>query len=150
MNSLLRRTGLGLSLYALAKLFDFIVKPNVPSGELGALVYFGVAASFDWAMFYMCRLFVNGTLCRDIEALCIASIVANALGLLLYLAPSPPLLYPDAYVWAIKGINYVLVIRLFFTGDGNVLHYLDLFNWRAVVRRTFYGYQGHAKTEKKS
>jgi hypothetical protein len=150
MNSTPRRICLGLAFLATAKLFDFIVKPHVPDNEFGALVYFGMAATVDCIMFHVCRIFVDGTLCRDVEALCIASMVSNAIGLTLYLAPSPPLPFPDTYVWAIQGINYVLAIRLLFVGDGNVIHYLNDFNWRAVVRSPFHRYQNHATKEKNS
>lgn len=118
-------------MYASAKAFDFGVKPHVPDNEFGAVVYFGVAATVDWLLFYLCRRIVVGTLCRDVEALCIASIIANALGFVLYMAPSPPLSYPDAYVWAIAGINYGTAFRLLFMGGGNVL---DHRYWRSLVR----------------
>lgn len=131
MNTPLRRIGLAVCLYALAKFLDLQIKPLIPSGDLGAVLYFGVAATFDWINFYMCRQFVGTKLRRDIEALCIASILANALGFTLYMAPSPPNIYPDLYVWLIKGINYVLAFRLLFMGGGNVL---DHRYWRDLVR----------------
>lgn len=131
MNSPLRRIALALVLAAMLKIFRMTVTPNVPDSYLGAVLFFGVAATFDWMQFYLCRHFVAGSLCRDIEALCIASIIVNALGFALYMAPSPPLPYPDAYVLAIEGINYVLAFRLLFMGGGNVI---DHRYWRALVR----------------
>lgn len=131
MNSPLRRIGFGFAVLAMCQTFDFAVKPHVPDNEFGAVLYFGVAATFDWIQFYLCRVYVLDTLRRDMEALCIASIFANALGFALYMAPSPPLSYPDAYVWAIQGINYVMAFRLLFMGGGNVL---DHCYWRALVR----------------
>lgn len=150
MNTLLRRVSLGLTFYLTAKMFDFLVKPNLPDGYYGVLLYFGAAASVDWFMFYSCQKIVFGTLRRDMEALCIASILANALGFALYMAPSPPIPYPDAYVWTIYGINHVLAIRLLFLGDGNVFHHLDNFNWRAVVRGSADRYLRHYAKEKEA
>jgi len=150
MNTPLRRISLAVIFYLMAKTFDHLVKPNLPEGETFAVLYFGVAASVDWCMFYLCQRVVAGNLCRDMEALCIASIAVNALGFALYMAPSPPLPYPGFYVWSIQGINYVLAARLLFMGDGNVLHHFDRFNWRAVVRRAFYGYQNHTTKETES
>ena len=150
MNTALRRIALAAVFYLTAKIFDILLKPNLPDGYYGLVLYFGAAASVDWFMFYNCPRFVAGSLCRDMEALCIASIVVNALGFSLCMAPSPPLPYPDAYSWAIQGINYVLAIRLLFVGDGNVLHHFNLLHWRAVVRGAFHGYTNHAAEEKKS
>lgn len=131
MNNPLRRIALALALAAMLKLFRMTVTPNVPDSHLGAVIFFGVAATFDWVQFYLCRHFVTGSLCRDIEALCIASIIANAFGFALYMAPSPPIPYPDPYIWATTGINYVLAFRLLFMGGGNVL---DHRYWRDLVR----------------
>lgn len=132
MNSPRHRIGLAIVVLVMCQTFDFAIKPLLPDNEFGAVLYFGLAATCDWIQFYICRLYVTGTLRRDIEALCIASIVANALGFALYMAPSPPNIYPDLYVWSIKGINYVLAFRLLFMGGGNVL---DHRYWRALVRR---------------
>lgn len=134
MNTPLRRIGLALTMLSMVQTFRFLVTPNVPDNEFGAIIFFGVAATFDWIQFHLCRWFVNGTLRRDMEALCIASVITNALGFALYMAPSPPFPYPDPYVWAIKGINYVLAFRLFFMGGGNVI---DHRYWRDLVRSTF-------------
>lgn len=150
MNTPLRRLKLALLFYITAKLFDHFIKPYIPGGDIGAVLYFGVAASVDWFMFYRCQRFVSGALCRDMEALCIASIAVNAFGFILYMAPSPPLPYPGSYVWLIQGINYVLAVRLLLLGDGNVLHHPDLLNWRSVVRSVTHRYQNHSTTEKKS
>lgn len=150
MNTPSRRVCLALWFYLTAKAYDLIVKPMLPDNLAGVVLYFGAAATVDWFMFYRCQRYVTGNLRRDMEALCIASIVTNALGFLMYMAPSPPFLYPDAYVRAIQGINYVLAIRLLLLGDGNVLHRLDLNHWRAVVRCALNRHSDHHAKEEKS
>jgi len=97
-----------------------------PAGEYWDMAYFGSAATVDWAMYYFCSAYLSGKLCRDMEALCIASIVANALGFALYMAEYPPTIYN----LMIAGLNYVFAIRLLM-GRGDVFNYS---HWRDLVR----------------
>lgn len=141
MNRLRSRLALAVLFYATAKAFDALI-PHRPIGEFWDMAYFGGAATVDWFMFYACRRFVSGALLRDMEALCIASIVANALGFALYMAEDPP----TVYNWIIAGINYVLAVRLTLMGGG------DVFNstyWRDLVRSFVRGrsYSAKEKTE---
>ncbi len=116
MNGWRRRLALGLAFYATARAFD-CATDGLPYAPVFWLLYYGGAATVDLLMYRTVRLFVSGSLQRDIEALCIASIATNALGwALIQLADAPP----DFYNTLIAGLNYALVIRLFL-GDGNVL-----------------------------
>lgn len=106
------------------------------------MAYFGGAATVDWIMYHLSSRFVGGKLCRDVEALCIASIVTNALGFALYMAEFPP----SVYNWMILGINYVLAIRLTLMGGGDVLNSTY---WRDMVRSFNRGRPYRAKEETK-
>lgn len=126
MNLLRSRLILLALFWSTGKAFDLLITKR-PSGEYWDMAYFGSAATVDWFMYQLCQKFTTGKLCRDVEALCIASIVTNALGFALYMASSPPTIYN----WIIMGINYVLVIRLTVMGGGDVLNY---HHWRDMVR----------------
>jgi hypothetical protein len=137
MNKLRSRIVLLLLFYATAKAYDAII-PLRPSGEFWDMTYFGFAASVDWFMYRICHRFISGKLLRDIEALCIASIVINALGFALYMAEYPP----SIYNWMITGVNYVLAIRLTLMGGGDVFHNT---HWRDMVRSVAGGRSYSAK-----
>lgn len=141
MNRLRSRFALLLLFWGSAKGFDVLITTR-PPGEYWDMAYFGSAATVDWAMYRLTPLFVAGDLRRDVEALCIASIVTNALGFALYMADSPP----SIYNWIIKGINYVLAIRLTIMGGGDVFNYFD---WRGLVRGAFTGRLDHQAKEAK-
>lgn len=136
MNRLRSCIALGAAFWLSAGAFDtlIVLRPETVDWDMA---YFGIAATVDWMMYRMTPRFIGGALCRHVEALCIASIVANALGFALYLADTPP----DIYNWIIKGINYALAIRLTITGGGDAINYFDL---RGMVRGAFtrrVGYQ---------
>jgi len=95
--------------------------------EFGWTVYYAGAATVDCLMYRCVEKFLSGSLRRDIEALCIASICINALGWAMYLAYSPPELYNKA----IAGVNYALAMRLIVMGGGDVFNYSY---WRDLVR----------------
>ena len=116
MNTWRSRVALLLLFWMMAKAFD-VFAARLPDGEFWDTSYYCFAATTEYIMYYQCRRFVTGKLCRDLEALCIASILAHAFGIKLYMAYSPP----STYKWIIQGINYVLAIRVIFTGGGNVL-----------------------------
>lgn len=126
MNKLRFRLGLGFMFLATGFIFDKAISAR-PYGEYWDMAYFGSAATVDWMMLRLCGVFIKGKLQRDVEALCIASIVTNALGFALYMADSPP----DLYNWVIRVINYVLAIRLIFMGGGDALNYS---HWHRLVR----------------
>jgi len=102
---------LGFIFWVSAKVFDYVL-PFRPSGEEWDIAYFCGAATVDWILYRITPLFVEGKLSRDVEALLIASITTHALGFALYMAFSPP----SIHNWIIQGINYVLAIRLFYSG----------------------------------
>lgn len=126
MNRFRSRLALLFVFLGSAKVFALLISYRA-EGEYWDMAYFGSAATVDWFMYHLCHRFISGKLCRDVEALCIAFIVTNALGFGLYMADNPPSLYN----WMISGINYVLAIRLTLMGGG------DVFNnnhWRDLVR----------------
>lgn len=141
MNRLRARIALLALFFATAKAFDFAIVHR-PYGEFWDMTYFAGAASVDWFMFKACHRFTSGKLCRDVEALCIASIVTNALGFALYMASIPP----SIYNWTIAGINYVLVVRLIFLGGSDAF---NNYHWRDLVRGAAGGrsYRAKEKTE---
>lgn len=141
MNPLRARIALLLLFWGSAKVFDALITAR-PPGEYWDMVYFGSAATIDWMMYRASGRFLAGDLLRDVEALCIASIVTNALGFALYMADSPP----SIYNWIIKGINYVLAIRLTIMGGGDVLNGFD---WRGLVRGAAFRRLDHQVKEAK-
>lgn len=129
MNPARYRLALGLLFFGTAKVFDMLIVRR-PAGEYWDMAYYCSAASVDWMMYRLTPRFVRGKLCRDVQALTTASMVVNALGFALYMAYAPPYIYN----WIIRGINYVLAIRLTFSGNGHDLNYN---HWRYVVRSAF-------------
>lgn len=135
------RLALGAAFIITGNAFDHATD-GLPYAPVFCLLYYGGAATVDLFMFRITRLFVSGALQKDVEALCIASIVTNALGFALYVADSPP----SIYNWIIKGINYVLAIRLTIMGGGDVFNDFD---WRGLVRGAFNGRVDHQAKEAK-
>lgn len=106
------------------------------------MAYFAGAATVDWMMYRLTPQLVEGKLCRDIEALCIASMLTHAIGFALYMAWYPPYFHN----WIIKGINYVLAFKLIYTGGGNAFNDID---WRGLVRSAFLRRSNHMAKEAK-
>lgn len=86
---------------------------HVSNTDGGMLVFHGSAALFDLFLIYMVSAFLSGQLASDMEALCIASIVANFVGWIAYTAYAPPIYY-NVFMW---GLAYVQWARLFIMGD---------------------------------
>lgn len=133
---------LGLLFLGTFQAFAILI-PYRPAGEDGDVLYFCGAATVDWMMFRITSRFVEGKLCRDVEALCIASIVAHAIGFALYMAWTPPYFHN----WCIKGINYVLAIRLIYSGGSDVHNNIG---WRDLVHGVAFGRLGHQTKEAQS
>ena len=107
MNGWRFRMVLALVFYATAKIHEFATSSFGNTDEW-MLAYHGSAAAVDLILLYCCPWLVQGSLCDDIQATCIASIVVNALGWALYLAYSPPVIYNSL----ITGLCYVQFARL--------------------------------------
>lgn len=131
MNNRRRRLALWLVFLATGFAFDQVTN-DLPSGKFYALLYYGGAASVDLFMLRIIRYFVAAHLQRDVEAICFASIVTNALGWALYLAKTQP----DIYNFLIQGLNYVLAVRLLI-GEGDVSNPTHGTDRGGVVRRAF-------------
>lgn len=82
---------------------------SLPNTPLGMLVFHGSAAVVDMFLLYCAPRLLAGRVCRDFEALCIASMVVNFSGWIAYLAYAPPIFYNVA-AW---GLSYVQWARLF-------------------------------------
>lgn len=90
-----------------------IFTDSLPNSPWGMLVFHGSAATVDLFLLMCAPFFIDGRLCDDIEALCLASIVGNALGWALYLAYASPDFY-NTYMW---GLSYVQWGRLLLDDD---------------------------------
>jgi hypothetical protein len=99
----------------------------VENSPLGMLMYHGGAALFDFATLIISAHALRGHLSDDMQQLCLASMVANFLGWILYLAYLPPNLYDVAIVT----LNYVQMAWLLWIGR----HDAEYHSWRAVVHR---------------
>lgn len=95
--------------YVSAKVHEFATASFGNSDEW-MLLYHGSAATVDLLLMYCAPWLIQGRLCDDIQATCIASIFVNALGWALYLAYTPPVIYNSL----IAGICYVQFARLLF------------------------------------
>lgn len=101
--------------------FHTALTSNLPNDPLGMLSFHGSAALFDLFILIIVQEVFTGHLCRDMETLCIVSIVANFLGFRAYMAYAPPVYY-DNFMW---GITYVQFIRLLLV-DGHDAHHLGV------------------------
>lgn len=90
-----------------------------PRGELGMLIYHGSAALFDLFLLRICHFVIECDLCDDMMALCIASIVGNALGWAAYMAYAPPIYY-NVFMWGVAAIQG---LRLLMT-DGDATNFI--------------------------
>jgi hypothetical protein len=103
-----------------AKLHAFImISMALPPTDEAGLLFFGSAAAVDWLLLYCAPRALEGRLCDDIQASCIASILVNFAGFCAYMAHTPPLLY---YL-VIDGVTYVQYLRLFFVGRHDADHH---------------------------
>lgn len=110
------------------KIFGIAIKMR-PPGEKWDIVYFAGAATVDWLMYRITPQLIEGKICRDVEILCIASMVTHAIGFAFYMSWYPP----HFHNWTIKGINCVLAFKLIYTGGGDAFSDID---WRGLVRST--------------
>lgn len=81
------------------------VTDALPNTPLGMLMFHGSAALCDLILIYSFPSLVKGQLCKDMEALCIASILGNTLGWFAYLAYAPPDFY-NCLMWSITYIQW--------------------------------------------
>ena len=82
----------GLLIFVVMQMHSLVTEalPNTP---FGMLMFHGSAALCDLMLIYSFPSILDGKLCRNMEALCIASIVGNAIGWFAYLAYAPPFMY---------------------------------------------------------
>jgi hypothetical protein len=107
-------------LYCVAKVHDFAMLgcPNTPAWMLA---YHGSAGAVDLLLLYCAPFFVSERLCDDIQATCIASIVANFVGFCAYMAYAPP----SSYNALVEGLCYVQYLRLLYVGRHDAGHHRD-------------------------
>lgn len=125
MNTWRSRLAVGL-VFWLAMALHADLTANIQNTDAGMLLFHGSAAIFDLLLIYLVPVFLSGQLANDMEALCIASIVANFVGWIAYTAYAPPIYY-DTFMW---GLAYVQWARLFIMG-GDDANYHGLY----MVRR---------------
>lgn len=113
MNCWRSRLVLGL-VFLVAAHMHGLVTESLPNSPESMLIYHGSAGAVDLVLLSCAPWLIHGRLCDDIQALCLASIVANFLGYLAYLAYFPPVFYDTA----ILGICYAQYGRLI-VGDNN-------------------------------
>lgn len=109
MNSLTARLSMAL-LLVMVQQCHAAMTGSLPNTVDGMLVFHWSAALFDAALLSCAPLLLLGRLCDDLEALCLLSMVGNALGWALYLAYAPPVIYN----MLMTGLSYVQWIRLFY------------------------------------
>jgi hypothetical protein len=102
-----------------------------PPGEHGMLLFHTSAALFDWILFRITGHVLAGKLCDHMQALCIASMIGNALGWERYMAYAPPFLY-NSFMW---GLACAQLIRLGFGDDDPIGYVRRLLDRRAGAGR---------------
>ncbi len=108
MNHVSKRLLVGLSLWLVVVAHPALVG-DVSNTPGGMMIYHGVALLFDYATLVVCSFMLDGQLRDDMQTLCLASMIVNFIGWILYLAYAPPVFYDCA----IGVLGYVQWIRLF-------------------------------------
>lgn len=93
----------------LAMRLHAVALADIPNTPAGMLLYHGSAATVDFILLFSAPWLLSGRLCDDVQALNLASIIANFAGWIAYLAYAPPVFY-DTFM---QGLTYVQFIRLF-------------------------------------
>lgn len=113
MNGWRARVFLLALFWATTQLHALVMKAlHLPYTEGAGAFFFLTAATADWLLLYSAPRLISWSLCDDMQALCIASIVVNCAGLCAYLAESPPALYYTL----MTGVTYAQYLRLLFVG----------------------------------
>jgi hypothetical protein len=92
---------------------------DLPNSSVGMLMFHGSAALVDLILLYAVPALTKDRLCDDMQALCLASIVVNFVGWILYMAYAPPIFY-NVLSWSLA---YAQWLRLFMV-DSNDAHHL--------------------------
>lgn len=108
MNAWRSRLLAGL-LILLAMRLHAVALADVANTPGGMLLYHGSAAVVDLLLLISAPWLLSGRLCDDMQAMNLASIIANFAGWIAYLAYTPPVFY-DTFM---QGLTYVQFIRLF-------------------------------------
>src|SRR5215213_6659181 len=109
MNGWRSRALLAAIFYAAAKAHDFATQ-GIGNSDEWLLLYHGSAAAVDLALLKCSPCLIEGQICDDIQASCIASIAVNALAWGLYLAYAPPIICDTL----IAGLCYVQFVRFLY------------------------------------
>ena len=94
---------------------------SLPNSPIGMLIFHGSAGLLDFILLRSVSAIIAGQLCDDMEFLCLASIVVNFVGWILYMAYAPPIFY-NVISWSLA---YVQWLRLFMV-DSNDAHHFGL------------------------
>lgn len=104
MNGWRSRVQLALTM-ALAMLIHSMVMADVPNTDEGMLQFHLSAAAVDLLLLYSAPRFIAGRLCRDVQTLCLVSIVANFVGWIAYVAYAPPIFY-NIFMWSLAYVQF--------------------------------------------
>lgn len=78
---------------------------GLPNSPAGMLTFHGSAALCDLILLYAVPVFLADRLCDDMQALCIASMVVNFVGWILYMAYAPPIFY-NVISWVVAYVQW--------------------------------------------
>lgn len=109
MNALRHRVGM-FCLMALAAIGHAAGSWALPNTPECMLAFHGGAALVDLSLAILCPVFLAGSLCRHMQVLLSASILANIVGWILYLAYASPVYY-DTFMVALSALQ---VLRVFY------------------------------------
>lgn len=122
MNAWRSRLLLGLIFAATMALHGWLMQYR-PHGEVGMTLFYTSAALFDWVLFRICPWVVEGGLCTDMMALCIASVAWSAVGWILYMAYVSPTYYV-VLGWCITGVQTLRLLMVDGNGINSVRNFL--------------------------
>lgn len=124
----------GLLFLAAMKIHEYATA-DMPNSPVSMLLFHGSASMVDLVLLYAVPAIIAGRLCDDMQALCLASIVVNFIGWLLYMAYASPIFY-NVISWSLA---YVQWLRLFMA-DGNDAYHLGV---HMVLRGAGHRHQTH-------
>lgn len=140
MNGWRSRLTLGALFWVAIQAHGIFTGP-LPNTDFGMLVFHGTAALVDLLLLTCAPRFIDGRLCDDIQALCLASIVGNALGWAMYLANAPPDIF-NTLMW---GLSYVQWGRLLIVDDADDVDIAGRMGVHLVCRPHFVGAQYYSQ-----
>lgn len=126
MNSAARR-GATAALFVAAMVLHSWAAAGAPNTVEGLLLFHGSAAAFDAGVMVLCPRLLKGTLCRDMQNSCFASMTINAIGWAGYILFVPGAIY-NWTMWTLSAAQFIrLILPDAFNGN---YHF-----WKPILRR---------------